>query len=137
MFRRHLSISLVLLAYSILLAHNCVPHHHHFAAENQSLQFDKSHATDNEEDDRGFLNHAFSHFQHDQGAEMTKMSLEKNDINKQLHFAKTFIPFISTFLLKVDAEQRPVYLPPSHSLFLYAHFYSAPNLQRGPPAFTV
>jgi hypothetical protein len=133
--KKYLSILLVLLAYSVVLVHNCLPHHHHIAAESHSQETDNDHH-DDDDDEHGLLNHAFAHFQHDQGAEMTKMSLERNDINKQPDFVKKFIPFITTFLLKVDYEKRPVFLPPRHSLFLYSHYSSTADPRRGPPAFT-
>lgn len=133
MLKKYLSISLVLLAYGIMLLHNCLPHDH-IEAIDHCAHHGKDHH-DDDDDDHGFLNHALAHFQHDRGAESSAIAFEKLDIDQKLSTARAFIPLITVFLLKIGFEPPPAYLPPRHSLSLYSYLSSTTNSRRGPPAF--
>jgi hypothetical protein len=116
-----------------MLLHNCLPHNH-FDTLDHFAQHDTVHH-DDEDDDQGFLSHAFAHFQHDKGAQMSIMSGEKNEVGTNPDTAKELISFITIFLLKGGVEPPPVYLPPRHAVSLYSFPASTTYSRRGPPAF--
>jgi hypothetical protein len=133
--KKYLSISLVLLAYSIMLLHDFLPHVHIEAIDHYA-QHDNYHQ-DDDNDDHGFLNHAFAHFQHDKGVGITTISCEKNEVDATQSAVKELIPFVAVFLLKLEVEPPSNHLSPGRSLSLYSYLFSSSNSRRGPPAFIV
>lgn len=136
MSRKHWSILLCSLAYSVLLLHSVVPHHHH----EDDLHAQTGNATvypsDEDDADQGLdhsLSHAFAHFQHDPGVQVTYLHFDQHLDQLDLQpVAKVFLASFYTFVLTQLEERQPPPPRPPDKVLATAQF-TTPNILRGPP----
>ena len=138
MLRKYTAIAFVFVAYSLLLLHSFIPHHHDHemeAAVEHHDSHDHNGDTDEHDDiDQGFLPHAFAHFQHDQGIEIVYTHYTTHAGCSSVNHVMGFIPSSAFFIIKAihPPPLIPVFSPP---LFFTNTHLPASDLLRGPPAF--
>lgn len=137
MSRKRWSILFISLAYGVLLLHSITPHHHH----EDDLRPNTANASlyPSNDDDGGHgidhsLRHAFAHFQHDPGVQVTYLQLDQHlDPFDWQPLEKVFLDSFYAFLLPAAEEPRP-FLPSPPDAVPETPGYTSPNILRGPPA---
>ena len=125
MLKKHSIIALLLVAYTIVLAHSIVPHHHH----NETEQTASHHHDDDQEEDNSIA-HSFANYLHSGDAAVIH---EQPDNSIASH---TFIAlyFIYVFEFTVRAFESP---PPvrqlAENIITKSLYYLSSKGLRGPP----
>jgi len=140
MLRKLISIVFVSVAYSVLLLHSVIPHHHHEVDEQSALfhQYNDHDGDVHEAIDDNFLSWAFAHLQHDRGShEITYITRLKVRACLISSIDKTAIPAAGYSITAVC-------LRPFTPLFLFSPpvsftpaFSCGADPRRGPPALFV
>lgn len=132
MLKKHTAILLMFTAYTILLGHNIIPHHHHNTDHDLTEHHQTSHNHDSEEDSEN-LSDILSHFIHSSdGFTFTGSHNISNTISKQLLSFVAVLPcnfFLDEFLIP------PLLHKPPAEHFIYISPHSLSSGLRAPPAF--
>lgn len=132
MLKKYSIISLLLIAYTIVLAHSIIPHHHHDEDHDTEQTASAHHHDDDHEDsdkDSGF-SHSLGNYLH---------SGTTADIHQQTSSVQIVSPaIINTFFTVVNFELKPIELPPplkrpNNDFFQKSYYYLSSTGFRAPP----
>ncbi|MHA4807842.1 hypothetical protein ACX0G9_07040 [Flavitalea flava] len=138
MTRKYVSIAFVFVAYSILLLHSVVPHHHHGEGTPAGLHrnADQDDDDDDHDDhnavDHNFLSHAFAHFHHGQGIIITYTHFSPEKFGTTINWAVEYTPSSAHFIL-LPLPLPPLIPPLSRSLLFVPIPIPLHHSLRGPP----
>ena len=128
MARKRLISSIMLCALLILFGHNVIPHHHH---DDPDTRQSKGHHGHDHEDDDNLLEHAYSHFLHNNANEPV-YNVNSRQV-KATHFGieKAIVHLTRCF---IEQDYRPPILyAPSTIQYYLPPGYSTSSQLRGPP----
>ena len=118
-------------AYTILLGHNIIPHHHHDNRHDLTEHHHENHNHDDEDGEN--LSDLFSHFIHSaDGFTLAHTNSINNTFSKQVFIAVAALPFdfySDEFLIP------PLLHKPPAERFIYVSSHSLSSGLRAPPAF--
>lgn len=136
--RKYTSISFIFVAYSLLLLHSVIPHHHTHETEQVTAHQDSNDhdgdTEDHNDNNNDFLPHAFAHFLHDEGAIIIYTQYLINPDCSLISGLTNFTTSLAYFIIKAihPPPLIPVFSPP---LFCTNTHLPASDPLRGPPAF--
>lgn len=131
MLKKHVILSLLLLAYTIVLGHSIIPHHHHHDDNHETEQtaHHQSHDQEDKDEDSDF-SHRFENYLH---------TGTTADIHQQTNSIDVISPaVISTLLTVFNFELKSVELPPplkrtNNDYFQKLYYYHSSSGFRAPP----
>jgi hypothetical protein len=132
MLRKYAILSLLLLAYTIVLGHSIIPHHHHHN-EHETEQTTHHHDDDHDENSEGSdLSHGFENYLH---------SGNTADFHQQTNIIHSISPAtIITLFAAFNFKVLPIELPPplrrvNNDLLLKSYYCLSSKGLRAPPLF--
>lgn len=140
MLRKLIAIVFVSVAYSVLLLHSVIPHHHHEVDEQSASvhQYNDHDGDVHKAIDDNFLSWAFAHLQHDRGShEITYITRLKARHCITSSIDNTVIPAAGYSITAICLPPvTPLYLSSPPVIFTPA-FSRGADPRRGPPALFV
>jgi hypothetical protein len=133
MLKKHAILSLLLLAYTIVLGHSIIPHHHHHDEHHETEQTSHHHDDDHDEKNED------SDFSH--GLENYLHSGNTADFHQQTNIVHSISPATIIKLFTVfNFKVLPIELPPplrgtDKQFFLKSYYCLSSKGLRAPPLF--
>ncbi|MGE0568521.1 MAG: hypothetical protein AB7O73_11270 [Bacteroidia bacterium] len=131
MLKKHLILSLLLFAYTIVLGHSIIPHHHHHDDDHETEQTAHHHGHDHDDkDEDSDFSYGFENYFH---------SGTTADIHQQTNTIDVIsLAVISTHLVVSNFELKLVELPPplkraNNDFFQRLYYYHSSSGFRAPP----